>query len=87
MWIKLLSRKQKEVISNLEHLIDEKEILLDITVGLARENLMKEIGVIHDSLNFIRHLENMNHAYEELLEIKWAYDRPSNDEIIMGGSK
>lgn len=48
---------------------------------------MEEIGVIHTAVHLINELDKMKKAYEELLEIKWAYDRPSNDEIIMGGSK
>lgn len=75
MWIQLINNKYGETVLNLKKLADEKEFLLDITVGVVQVSLMEEIGVIRTSINLINELDKMRKAYEELLKIKWAYDR------------
>lgn len=87
MWIKSIYGKSDEFISKINKLINEKEFLLEITVGPIREQLMQEIVLLRDTSELLRELSIMSKSYEDLLEIKWRYDSPSNMEIIMGKDK
>ncbi len=87
MKIQSVDEKRDKIVSELGKLADEKEILLDITAGLARRHLMEEIGVIRTSLDLIRQLDMTRLAYEEMLAAEWAHGHSSNFKIITGENK
>ncbi len=69
-----------KIVPELNELANEKESLLDISVGPIRNQLMHEIVLMRKSSKLLNELNTVKRAYEELLQIKWDYD-PSKTTV------
>lgn len=83
MWIQLMYGKASDIILKLNNLAEEKEILLEISTGPARKQLVNEIGLIRGASGSLRELNIMREAYEEMLGVMWKYDRRSTEDILL----
>lgn len=85
MWVKLMNGEIEDILQQLDSMADEKEASLESTAAGAGLQVMKDITLLRKSYGFLKELDKMRKAYEELLEIKWNHDGgESAVEMIVG---